>query len=340
MVSVSTSGADPLENTPYRAIRELGRGAMGAVYEAAHRKLRRLVCVKLIHPELASEPALVDRMRLEAEALAALSHPNVVAVYDYGETADDRRPYLVTEILRGQTLQEYVREHGKLSLEATIDLGQQILSGLGAAHEVGLVHRDVKPANLFLVGDPGMWTLKILDFGVAKLTRPSEQVTALESPTAPGFMLGTPRYMAPEQIVGQSVDARADLYATALVLYHAATGQGPFDDIRDFAELCGAQITQRPAPPSSLVPDLPPAFDELILRALEKSPQRRFASASEMRAALMEIAAQTPPADTAPGGSALAERHLSWARFAGVLVLTSLLLFLVGVALARALGLG
>jgi len=328
MVSVSIPGGDPLEHTPYRAIRELGRGAMGAVYEAAHWKLRRLVCVKLIHRELASEPALLDRMRLEAEALAALSHPNVVAVYDYGETTDDRRPYLVTEILRGETLQERVRNHGKLSLEQTIDLGQQILAGLEAAHDVGLVHRDIKPANLFLVGEPETWTLKILDFGVAKLTRPSEQVSALESPTAPGFMLGTPRYMAPEQIVGQSIDARADVYAAALVLYHAVTGRGPFDDIRDFAELCTAQVMQVPAPPSSIVPDLPHAFDELILRALEKRPERRFANAGEMHAALASISLEPPIVDPLP-----------WARFVAVLAATGLLLFLAGLAVARVLGL-
>lgn len=322
---MNTAGADPLEHTPYRTIREIGRGAMGVVYEAAHRKLRRLVCVKVIHRELVTEPSLLERMRLEAQALAALSHPNVVAVFDYGETPDGR-PYLVTEILRGETLQDYLKRCGYLPLRECIALGSQLLAGLGAAHAQGLVHRDIKPANLFLVGEGEHMTLKILDFGVAKLTRPSDQVTGLSAPTAEGLMLGTPRYMAPEQVAGSPVDGRTDLYAAALVLYIMATGFGPFDDVRGFVELCKAQALRKPHPPSGIVATLPKAFDELVLRALEKSPDDRYADAAEMQRALLAVAASDGRLDGIR----------PWASFVGVFVAVAAILFLAGLAFARA----
>lgn len=324
MASVSAGETDPLENTPYRTIREIGRGAMGVVYEAAHRKLRRLVCVKVIHRELVTESTLIERMRLEAQALAALSHPNVVAVFDYGETPDGR-PYIVTEILRGETLQAYLKRREALSLRECIALGGQLLEGLGAAHAAGLVHRDIKPANLFLVGEGDLMTLKILDFGVAKLTKPSEQMTSLSAPTAEGFILGTPRYMAPEQVASLPVDGRTDLYSAALVLYLMATGFGPYDDVRGFAELCEAQALRKPAPPSAIVASLPETFDALVLRALEKRSGDRFADAAEMHRALLAV----------PTGASLGDRVRPWATFATILIFTAAALFLAALAIAR-----
>lgn len=311
---------------------------MGEVVAAEHVALGKRVVVKLLHSKLAERPDHVDRMRLEAQALARLAHPNLVVVHDYGRTAGGR-PYIVMEHLVGRTLRDELKERGRLPPAEAIDLVRQALAGLGAAHAVGLVHRDVKLDNLF-VCDPvgGVRTLKVLDFGIAKvLPKASAPSTPapLAFPTEEGVALGTPRFFAPEQARGISVDARTDVYSAGLVLYALLAGRGPFDHVHALYDLALAQVEEVPEPPSvhAGVP-LPPALERTVLRAIAKHPDDRFPSAAMFSAELARVAAGlgVPSDPGLPGGNASPAlprapprppRGLQPATFAVVVVVTA-----------------
>ncbi|WP_437673411.1 serine/threonine-protein kinase [Sorangium sp. So ce131] len=286
-----------LYGTPYRPTRRLGRGGMGEVIEAAHVGLDKPVVVKLLHRDLSREPRLVERMRVEAQSLARLAHPNLVTVTDFGQTAEGRT-YLVMERLYGRTMREELAARGALPALEAIALVEQALAGLDAAHGAGIVHRDVKLENLF-VCDPdaqGRRVVKVLDFGIAKVLA-SQGDGRAPSPslyqTEEGVVVGTPRYLSPEQVSGLAVDARTDVYAAGVVLYTLLAGRGPFEHVKPLVELLRAHASEVPAPPSRHAPwPTPPELDRAVLRALEKRPELRFPGAAAFAAELSRIAAR------------------------------------------------
>jgi serine/threonine protein kinase len=288
---------DPLAGTAYRTLGYLGRGGMALVLEAEHLPLGRRVVVKLLHEQLTTDPQLVDRLRVEARSLALVQHPNVVAVCDFGCTPCGR-PFLVTELLGGRTLGAELRERGAFPVAEAIAVLLQVLAGLDAAHRRGIVHRDVKPENIFLCQEQGPMgpLVKVLDFGIAKV-RARGLMPAY--PTAEGCLMGSPRYIAPEQARCQKIDARTDVYAAGLVLYALLTGRAPFEQHRDALLLLTAHVLEELPPASSAAPQpIPAALDRIVAQAIAKRPEDRFQSASAFAAALVSVVG--PPAVRAP----------------------------------------
>jgi serine/threonine protein kinase len=259
----------------YRIGRVLGTGGMGAVYEATDEANGRAVVVKVLLPELATIEEFVDRMRREARAISALRHPNVVELIDFA--VEGNLAFMVMERLIGETLGERVRRDAPLPVTPVVQVAREVLSALSAAHAAGLVHRDVKPDNVFLARrNDGVETAKLLDFGIVKsLHAVSKKLTASQS------VLGTFQYMAPEQARGEDIDASADLYSLGATLYFALTGMRPNQSVGLDASTF-AFATTKARPIAELRPDLPPAVAETIDRALEKDRHARFASASSM----------------------------------------------------------
>jgi serine/threonine protein kinase len=283
---------DPLVGLPYRAIRQLGAGGMGEVYLAEHRKLGRLCVAKILHASLARDPILADRIRIEGESLGLLNHPHIVSIIGAGQTLDER-PFIIMEYLRGQSLADELAVRGQLPVIEALGYTCQLLRALAAAHAIGIVHRDIKPDNLFLCeGCEGNRTLKVLDFGVARIM-PEALLSAphpLAAPTDPGMVVGTPRYVSPEGALGRRVDHRADLYSAILVLYAAVAGRGPFDHIQSPLLLLSAHAAEDPEPPSRFSREhVPLELDRVILRGLQKRPDERFQTADELREELEQI---------------------------------------------------
>jgi serine/threonine-protein kinase len=276
-----------LRGTDYRVLRVLGAGAMGVVLEAEHVPLRRRVVVKVLRSSLAEDPGYIDRLRLEAQTLAAIRSPHVVQVTDFGKTAGGA-PFLVMERLYGRTLKEELVDRCALSVEESLGFMRQLLDGLEAAHAIGVVHRDIKPENLFLCIESKRRTLKILDFGIAKIAFAHEDAPSpLQLPTQEGCVVGTPRYIAPEQAKGERVDARSDLYSAAVVLYTMLAGHDPFVKHSGQFSLLQAHATE---PPPSLRlaagQTISRALEAVVLRGMAKNPADRFASARAFRDAL------------------------------------------------------
>jgi serine/threonine-protein kinase len=212
------------------------------------------------------------------------------------DTTPEGRPYLVIELLTGQSLTETLRTRGALPVALALHYGKELLSGLAAAHEIGVVHRDVKPDNVFLAESPHRSApqLKLIDFGIARVlpSAPAEAPQPLVIPTATGAVVGTPRFLSPEGALGLRVDERADLYGAALVIYTMLTGRGPFDHVESEEAVIGAHLNETPAPPSAhALEPVPSELDALLLRALSKEPNARFASANEFKAELEQVGA-------------------------------------------------
>lgn len=285
--------AQILEGTPYRAIRPLGEGGMGQVIEAEHIALKKRVVVKVVLAHLAEHPQIADRMRLEAQTLAALSgHPNLPEVSDLGQTRDGR-PYIAMELLRGDTLGRVVRERGRLPVSEAVDYTLQALEGLGHAHDAGFAHRDVKLENLFLaIGPAGQPVVKVLDFGVAKVIHSTSRGPApLMIPTEVGTQVGTPHFFSPEQALGASdVDGRADLYAMGCVFFTLLTGKRPFHTVRGPVDIARAHVERTPPKLSDVAPDggIPGALELVVQRALAKRREDRYQTAREMADAIRE----------------------------------------------------
>lgn len=295
---------EELRSTPYQPLGMLGHGAMGAVFEVEHRTLRRRLVIKILRE--VDRADLEDRLRLEAQTLAQLSHPNLLQVVDYSHTASGR-PFIVSERLVGRTLKEVVGTMGKLPMIEAVTYTCQSLAGLAAAHRAGVVHRDIKLDNIFLCdGDElNPRHAKVIDFGIAKLVgaeggAPAMNVAPLANPTAEGLMVGTPSFMSPEQVTSQPVDHRADIYGMGVVLYRLLAGRNPFV-CADLIEYAAAHAAEPPPPPTQFV-QMPAELEKVILRALEKNPAARFQSAKEMIDALVPFA--RPQAEPAPAPAA------------------------------------
>ncbi len=268
---------------PYEVLAPLGAGGMGEVYRARDTRLSRDVAIKVVHPGLASDPDRLSRFEKEARAAAQLDHPNVLVVHDVG--SHEGSPFIVSELLQGESLREKLGT--PLLPKKAVDYAIQIAHGLAAAHEKGIVHRDIKPENVFVTKDGHV---KILDFGVAKLI-PSFEASGVdtETPTATatqaGTAVGTVAYMSPDQVRGQPVDARSDLFSLGVVLYEMLSGKRPFQ--RDTpADTMSAILREDPPSLAGTTPAIPPALQEIVSQCLEKQPADRFSSAHDLALAL------------------------------------------------------
>jgi tRNA A-37 threonylcarbamoyl transferase component Bud32 len=266
----------------YELVCIIGEGGMGRVYEARHTRLRnKRYAIKIMLDEFARQADLVARFQREAEASSHLSHGNVVAVYDVHRT-DDGRPYIVQELLEGEELGEVLTHAGKLDAGRAVRIARQVCLGLAAAHDRGIVHRDMKPENVFLVGDEDDPVAKVLDFGISKL------VDTRETLTKTGMVIGTPAYMAPEQASGMPVDHRADIYAVGAILYRAIGGKKPFEGM-DAAATLTALLTQDPPRLRTAEPSVPEGLEMVIQKAMAREADDRYQSMADLEADLAEF---------------------------------------------------
>ncbi|HEY9502889.1 MAG TPA: serine/threonine-protein kinase, partial [Pyrinomonadaceae bacterium] len=275
----------------YTIVSKIGAGGMGEVYRAHDSRLSRDVAIKLLPAEFAHHEDRLRRFEQEARATSALNHPNILTVYDIGE--HEGSPFIVTELLEGEELRQRL-DHGPIPLRKVTDYAQQIVSGLSAAHEKGIVHRDLKPENLFITNDD---RVKILDFGLAKLREPkttsqgSEDAT-MKALTNPGVVMGTAGYMSPEQVRGQATDYRSDIFSFGLILHEMISGRRALQR-ETMAETMSAILKEEPEELTQSNPNVSPALDRIVRRCLEKKPERRFQSTSDLGFALESLSAST-----------------------------------------------
>ncbi len=321
----------------YRVLEVLGGGGMGVVYKAEDIRLGRRVAVKFLPEELARDPLSLERFEREARSASALEHPNICPIYEFGE--QDGHPFIVMPLLEGQTLRERIAVGVALPLDQTLDLAVQIADGLDAAHQKSIIHRDIKPANIFITN---RGEAKILDFGLAKVEPSSPAAQELQrSPpdatptlannvqlTRTGAALGTAPYMSPDQVRGERLDVRTDLFSFGSVLYEMATGQRAFSG--DTAALARDAILNRtPVPARQFNPDLPPALEEVINRALAKDRDLRYPRAADMRADLERVKQGTdahksqPAAGLVPIPAKPLHRNIRWLYAAGAVVIVA-----------------
>jgi serine/threonine-protein kinase len=292
----------------YELGHQIGSGGMASVYLAYDTVLDREVAVKVLADRFAADQAFVERFRREASAAAGLNHPNIVAVYDRGEA--EGTYYIVMEYLSGPDLKKVIRDQGALDPAVAVDNALQILSALTAAHAAGIIHRDIKPQNV-MVGEDGR--LRVADFGIARADADQQMTEA-------GSVIGTAQYLSPEQAQGEETTAASDTYAVGIVLYEMLTGRVPFDGDRPVT-VAMKQINEPPVPPRVFAQDIPPALDAVVMKALSKRPEDRYATAEEFTAALLEVRADmsggqqstlilTAPAVTAGAGAATMETQV------------------------------
>jgi serine/threonine protein kinase len=279
---------------PYRVLGLLGSGSMGIVFRAEDSRLKRAVALKVMRPNYATKTEYRQRFLREGQATAKVEHPHVVPIYGVDECQGV--PYLAMKLLEGESLEERLKASGSwLPLPEVLRIGEETAAALAAAHEQGLIHRDVKPTNIWLESDGDR--VKLIDFGLARILDDDLRLTGT------GYVVGTPSYMAPEQANGDEVDNRSDLFSLGCVLYRASTGLQPFPG--QFAvDVVAAVRTLDPKPPRALDPSLPPSFSDLVMALLSKDPAGRPASALAVRDALKDIekggAAAKPRPDSGP----------------------------------------
>jgi serine/threonine-protein kinase len=288
----------------WRIVSELGRGGMGEVYLAEHVTLERKEALKILTPSAATDPQFVSRFRREARAVNRLRHPNIIALYDFGQLPDGRF-YLSMEYAEGELLFDLLRRVELLAVPRALALLAQLAYAVHHAHSRGVVHRDLKPGNL-IVADPGE-TLKVLDFGLAKIVAPDHAESMALS--AGDVVWGTAKYMAPERVQGTGNDPRTDLYAIGCIAHELVVGAPPFTGSSN--DVIHGHLSVEPEPPSKVRPSLgiPPELDAVILRCLAKRPDDRFQTAAELFAALHKIPEFPNPRPDARRASAPIERR-------------------------------
>lgn len=258
----------------YKISDKIGEGGMGAVFRGIDVMLEREVAIKMLRPELSRQPNIVERFRSEAVTLAKLNHPNIATLYSFLRQGDDF--FMVMEFVRGETLDNVIRNSGAMACDRAIGLLCQALEGIDHAHRMGIIHRDIKPANIMLT-DSG--TLKVMDFGIARVLGTARM-------TKQGNIVGTIEYMSPEQVRGQETDARSDIYSLGILLYEMLTGRVPFASDSEY-DLMKMQIEDAPAPPRVFAAHIPQTIEQAIMRSLAKKPDARFQSAAEFRNMLL-----------------------------------------------------
>jgi eukaryotic-like serine/threonine-protein kinase len=283
----------------YEVVSLIGEGGMGNVYLARHPLIDRGAAIKVLHAQLAGDRGLVTRFFNEARAANAIRHPNIIDIIDVGFLPNTERPYLMMELLAGENLAKRIGRAGRLPIAQALDFARQTASALAAAHTKGIVHRDLKPENLYLVPHgslPGREVVKVLDFGIAKLR---SEIGPGQLQTQTGVLMGTPPYMSPEQCRGLTaeIDLRTDVYALGIILFEMVCGSPPFA-ADGFGDLLVMHIMQAPPAPRSRNPAVPEALEAIILKALAKAANERFASMADFEAAL---AAVPLPAGTLEG---------------------------------------
>jgi tRNA A-37 threonylcarbamoyl transferase component Bud32/HAMP domain-containing protein len=294
----------------------LGQGAMATVYKAHDPEIDRTIAIKVLKPELARNEDYRVRFVREAKGAGTLSHPNIVTVFDVGE--HEGLPYITMEYIEGQTLAQWLERNPRLSLAEAVSICRQLASALGFAHKKGIVHRDVKPGNIMLVGDTQ--TAKVTDFGICRI----EGGEATQA-TRVGDVIGTPHYMSPEQVLGQPADSRSDVFSTGIVLYQMLTGELPFTG--DTLVTVGMKIAKTdPKPPQEVVPDLPASVRRVIDRALKKAPEKRFANGEELARALGAVQKELEETASVAEHGRRIPLGVKWAVFMGLLVTVTMAL--------------
>jgi len=272
----------------FRVEREIGKGGMGTVYRASHLGLERPVAIKILKQEFATVPEVAERFMREARTMARLKHPRAAMIFDAGHLAGGR-PFIVMEYVEGSTLAEVLTREGSFAPERAVQVASEICDVLSDAHALGIVHRDLKPSNIML-NERGVC---VLDFGIAKVLQNSTEVTRTHATTESGLVIGTPRYMSPEQCLGHVVGPASDLYSVGVLLYEMLAGRPPFVDALSAAVLV-KQATVQPEPLSQLRPDLPRALASAVHAMLAKNPAHRPTSAAEARRILERSVAPEP----------------------------------------------
>jgi serine/threonine protein kinase len=273
----------------YRLEAQLGIGGMGTVYRARHLLIDRPVAVKVLNPRFVEDDAARTRFQREARAAGRLQHTNAVTVTDYGQTQDGY-VYIVMELLEGRTLRDILAKEAPLDAARSVSLMLQVSAAVAAAHDAGIIHRDLKPANIFIVQRAEVPALvKVLDFGIAKLAADSLEEEDIKALTQIGAMIGTPRYMSPEQCDGVELTPAADVYSLGVILYEMLTGTVPFSGSTPLA-IAMKHTSELPRRPREFVASIPPALEDVVLHALEKRPQDRPANAAAFRQELLATA--------------------------------------------------
>ncbi|HKP84574.1 MAG TPA: protein kinase, partial [Blastocatellia bacterium] len=261
----------------YKITEKIGEGGMGSVFRGIDMMLEREVAIKMLKPELAGQPHIVERFRTEAVTLARLNHPNIATLYTFMRQGNDF--FMVMEFVRGETLDSVIRRTGAIECNRAVMLFCQALEGIDYAHRLGIIHRDIKPANMMLTQEGA---IKVMDFGIARVLGSARM-------TREGHVVGTIEYMSPEQVRGNETDARSDIYSLGILLYEILTGKVPFTSTSEF-DLMRAQIEEAPPPPRTFAAHIPLSIEQAIMRSLAKRADARYQTAGEFRAALLGAA--------------------------------------------------